>query len=117
MKGGHISPVEFLGRGDKDFFLRRTGLHLALNQLYQLNHSFFAFAEHEQVNELSRRFAAVCHTAACNYQWLVFVASSAADIQAAEVEHIEHVGIAKLAGQAEADDIKTCQRRFGFQTK
>ncbi|MBA7688166.1 hypothetical protein ES703_96643 [subsurface metagenome] len=117
VKRGDIRPFELPGDRKKNFLFRRATLFLALNQLNQLDHCFFAFAQQKNINELSYRFTAITHTSTGNHQWVVFIPKTAANVQSAKVKHIKNIRVTKLVGQTKAHDIKTLQCRHGLQTK
>jgi hypothetical protein len=102
-----VSPVECFGDFVKDgFFVSPSGFFLD-EQFGKGNGGLFAFAENEQIEEISDRLAGVRLTSAADDYRVGLAAVYTAKRNMGEVEHIEDVGIAQFVGEAEADAIQT----------
>jgi hypothetical protein len=98
MKCRDVCPVEFFGGLCQNILFGCSGLFLRFYKFSQFHDCFLAFAQQEQVDELSHRLTAVSHSSAGNYEWVVLAAVGASNIDSAKVKHIKHIGEAELIG-------------------
>src|SRR5262249_17480877 len=83
--------------------------------VHEPRQALLAVADDENVNERGEQFRVLSTGAAAYYKGVADAAILGVQRDAAQVEHIEDVGVTNLVLQAEADHIELAQRRERLQ--
>ena len=88
------------------------GLPVA-DHLGDREHDLLAVAEHGGVEEVGDRLGVERRVAAGQHDRVVVGAVGGVQRDAGQVERVEHVGVAELGGEAEAEDVEGADRAVG----
>ena len=112
VKARHVHALDLRQRTEQRLTrLAAHGLHGARN----VQDHLFAFPDGESVDEFGHRFGVVGGMAARDHQRVTLVALFGAQGHPRQVQHVEHVGIKLLVGDADRQDVEILHGVLAFQ--
>ena len=116
VEGGHVNAA------DLDNLLqealaspRLTGTLPRLVGLHNLRHYLFALTNNGEVKKIGQGLRVIHTGTAHDHQWVLLGTLRCQNRHAAQIQHVQNIGIAQLILQGEAHNIAFLESLFGFQ--